>query len=360
MGQCIKCGRKGLFLFVNADGLCPRCAAPISDVSLSPDEIRKLDQQARARSAEFAKVHKDATSKFSSAAALRKIKPGQPGPLSLEEILFLWYLDGTEASGQEIAGYWTHDYNIDYAAASKKLFSYGYLAFAGTDIKLAKQNVSDLKSFLAGHALPVSGRKAALIQRILENSTEEDIDAAFHEEYFALTPAGKSLVNDNSHLIYFHQHRAHFGLSLELADSIKRAHPDYSEYDIALFALEKDGMHHHRNKDWGLWRNTLYNRAVVYQERGEYARELELLLQVCYIDIRGYGNGDTLYPHIAMFAPAITGRIAHICDNEQIDKEKLNSLFHSTVDKLDIAQKIYIDESFDSLWVELHEKTENV
>lgn len=359
MGECRLCHKKGLFVFTNADGLCSKCAKDMQAAVLSDKEIEELDRQAMARSEAFAKVHKSALKGFSAVDSLRKIQPGESGPLSLEEILFLWYLDGTEASGENIAGYWTHDYHIDYGSVTKKFFSYGYLEFADTTIKLANQKVPELKKLLSENGLPVSGKKDILIQRIIENIPAEKTDQAFPRDSFALTPSGKELVAANDHLIYVHRHRAHFGISLETADAIKKAHPKYNCYDIARAALEKDGRKCHRAKDWGLWRNTLYNRSVVRQEENNISAELELLLQVSYLDARGYGNGNTLEPRLAMLAPAIVNRIRAICDGQGITRDELYQQFAVATDKLDIRDKAGEKEAFASLLAEM-EPSESV
>lgn len=353
MGECRQCHRKGLFVLVNSDGLCSRCAKESQDSGLTEAEIQELDRQARARSEQFSKVHKTALKEFSQVNTLRKIQPGQPGPLSLEEILFLWYLDGTDASADGIAGYWTHDYHIDYGSVSKKLFSYGYLTFANTEVKLSNQKVPELKKLLADNGLPVSGRKDALVQRILENILQEKIDQVLSGEYFALTPAGADLVAANDHLVYVHRHRAHFDVSLKIADDIKNAHPKYSCYDVARAALERDGRRFYKAKDWGLWRNTLYNRSVVYQEQGDTAPELKLLLQVSYLDARGYGNNDSLEPHLAILAPAIVSRITRLCKEQQIGKDALYNKFQEAVSDLDIRDKSDVEEAFIALWKEI-------
>lgn len=357
MGECRICHRKGLFVLVNADGLCSHCAKDMREAVLSDEEIQELDQQAHARSFEFAKAHKAALKKFSNVETLRHIKPGQPVQLSLEEILFLWYLDGNDATAEGIAGYWTHDYHIDYGAVSKKLFSYGYLTFAGTGEKLANKKVSELKKLLADNDLPVSGRKDALIQRVLESIPQDKIEQAFPEEYFALTTAGAQLIIANEHLTYIHRHRAHFEISLKMADDVKKAHPKYFCYKVALAALEKEGRKFHHEKDWGLWRNTLYNRSVVYQEQGNIKTEMELLLQVNYIDACGYGNGDDLNSRLAMLAPALISRTKALCKELSISRDMLFNKYQDAVAKLDIRDKSNVEEVFEALWKELCSNT---
>ena len=93
--------------------------------------------------------------------------PGNmPVSLSAEEIDFLGAVDGVKIHDTRIAKRWT-EIGVDFDRALRKLFSMGLVDWACLDDTLVRMKVSELKEVLAGHGMPTSGKKDALIQRIL-------------------------------------------------------------------------------------------------------------------------------------------------------------------------------------------------
>lgn len=82
----------------------------------------------------------------------------------------------------------------------EKLFSHnlinkhikeGFLCLSSLEYDLSRVKVADLKGFLSAHDLKVSGKKADLIARIIENVSTNDIRALAPDSYYLLTPKGK-------------------------------------------------------------------------------------------------------------------------------------------------------------------------
>ena len=87
------------------------------------------------------------------------------------------------------------------ASSAEKLFNHnlidkhikeGFLCFSSLEYDLSCVKVADLKELLSAHDLKVSGKKADLIARIIENVSTNDIRALAPDSYYLLTPKGKA------------------------------------------------------------------------------------------------------------------------------------------------------------------------
>ena len=67
----------------------------------------------------------------------------------------------------------------------------GFISLSTLEYDLSCVKVADLKGFLSDHNLKVSGKKADLISRIIDNISTNDIRALAPDSYYLLTPKGK-------------------------------------------------------------------------------------------------------------------------------------------------------------------------
>ena len=311
--------------------------------TLSADEefekIRPmLDQSAMQRSADFAARHAKQVGTI-NIPALEKACPLEPQPLNPSETLFLHYMDGYR-EGNNIAGYWTHDYHIDYQSTLEKFFSYGYMCFDDISLQLSKYKIADYKEFLSAKGMKATGKKQELIDRILENFEAGEIDEAFPRKILKVTDAGKAAIDSNDYVLYFNKNVSSFSIPLPLAEAAYIEDPQLDKYAMALKMLVDRADYNLKNRDYGLYRNDLLAQAIVYHDAGDLNTELELLFQVCFIDYYGYDNGGTQSKSDAMFAPAVLWRVKHSPVYESLG-EGAEEFYFQSVRKLpsDFTQK---------------------
>ena len=88
-------------------------------------------------------------------------------------------------------------------AHAKKLFdsslienhvNEGFLCLSTLEYDLSGIKIPDLKAFLSAHNLKMSGKKADLISRIIENIPIDDIRTLAPDSYYLLTPKGQDAV----------------------------------------------------------------------------------------------------------------------------------------------------------------------
>jgi hypothetical protein len=116
--------------------------------------------------------------------------------LSNVEIRFLELLEGKRADDSSVLGWWCAFNNIDGHGPKiiDKLSKNNYLTFADYKFNIRKATIPILKDFLRRHKLPVNGKKADLVTRIIENISETDCLSYFNHPYWALTPKAVELL----------------------------------------------------------------------------------------------------------------------------------------------------------------------
>ena len=303
-------------------------------------ERPRLQKEAMERSKQFGNIHDSALSKI-NINALKNISSITATNLTAIEILFLNYIDGKIASDPNIAGYWTHEYKLNYQKVLEKLFKSGYLTFSDYKFNMSKTKTDEIKKVLASHSLKLSGKKQDLIDRLIENVPEEELKKLFSSSYFMLTESGSALISKNAHIMYFHRHLNQFSIPVVEADSYKKLHPNCTEFEIALSMLNKRASKYLSSKDWGLYRNDLYALSIVYGDMNDYQNQLEHILKVCFIDLSGLGNGNTYNKNLSFLAPGIISNLISVQQSLGINDDTLSNVFLSSVEELKLPKHCY-------------------
>ncbi len=215
---------------------------------------------------------------------LKDAKIEEDEELNPEEILFLSYIDQRDVENYNYPQYWTFDYNLDFQNTLLKLFKSGYVKFADASYKLNSLKVAELKEILMDHGLKVSGRKAELIERLVDNLDSSQLENISKNDYFQMTEKGSKTLKKNQHIPYFKKISS-FKISIHAAHKMILENPDMNQYSVALYILQKRLNRFNPIKENGLLRNTLYNIAIVYQDMGNFEGELEYLLIVITMDL---------------------------------------------------------------------------
>lgn len=158
-------------------------------------EMEKLTYEAQERSQHYYSLHKDKLKRLDPKKVdLSNFKERH---LTSTELYFLKYLDGVNVNDPNIAGYWTHEYNINYADVLKQYLGQGLLVVSDEkDLHYFK--VVELKQILSEKGLPKTGRKEELINRIHDNFTPDELTKYIksNEQYYKLTAKGKEMVKN--------------------------------------------------------------------------------------------------------------------------------------------------------------------
>lgn len=110
--------------------------------------------------------------------------------MSPEEMLFLQYLHHKKASLDGIAGYWTHEYHMDYEHVIPKFFSLGFLQYADLNYALQKSTKAEMEKLLSREDMHVKRSKPELIQFLLSKKDSAILNP-YRKMYYEVTPKGK-------------------------------------------------------------------------------------------------------------------------------------------------------------------------
>lgn len=118
--------------------------------------------------------------------------------LTQEEMLFLQYLHHKKTSLDNIAGYWTLEYHMDYDYIIPKYFSLGFLQYADLKYSLQKSTIADMTALLPKDKNTVKRKKADLIHFLLSHQNDLALDL-FRKMYYEVTPAGKKYLSEQDY-----------------------------------------------------------------------------------------------------------------------------------------------------------------
>lgn len=134
--------------------------------------------------------------------------PSRSG-LYVAEILLLEYVSyGTYPHPKNgYPGFWWFEYGIrNVGAALKSLEERGYIEYASTAYNLSKMTVAELKELASNFSVKVSGKKADIVSKILENVPSDQLESAVIEQKYCLTEKGKAELQENEYVPYMHKY----------------------------------------------------------------------------------------------------------------------------------------------------------
>ena len=130
---------------------------------------------------------------------LKKAVPTKRG-LYPHEILMLDYAHtfSTSSKNNHYQGFWYYEYSVEHPGAVLKSLEKRRFIQPG-DLRSAIQNltVPMIKRELKGLGQKVSGKKADLINRLLENASLEDLEKRFPVRFYELTESAQQLLAEN-------------------------------------------------------------------------------------------------------------------------------------------------------------------
>ena len=139
----------------------------------------------------------------------KKISYPSSRGLYVAEIMLLEYCNHGKypkpASGYP--GLWWFEYGIrDVGHALESLEKRGFIRWRPKTDSLQGLKVDELKAILTAKDLPVTGKKADLINRIVADIPENEIKIPNYTPKYELTEIGKAELSDNGYVPYMHKH----------------------------------------------------------------------------------------------------------------------------------------------------------
>jgi len=164
-------------------------------------------------------------------------------------------------------------------AYHNQLYAEGY--FKPAEFKDLAENLkaAELKEVLGGLGLPKSGKKADLVDRVIQHGTVETLSKYYPEPVYVLSALGEEFLE--THSDYIELHRYNWGIGYKEYD---REHQDgecFEETAIRLIQkrITDDDPHFGKYQYYALYQ--------AYANLGRNTEALRVLLKVLYIDCSG-------------------------------------------------------------------------
>lgn len=209
----------------------------------------------------------------------RRIDPDEdkPTPPNAE----LTYLDAEALkfwSGKhtdfEIPSYYSDTaFGRNVGPALERLLAGGYLDIGGIEKSISLKKVPELKAILAEKGLKQSGKKAELVQRLIDNIEPDELEALFPIDVYEITEKGVRALEPYSIIDANIGHALGFSYYRLIAE--RAAHPEESDHEILSRLLSDDIAESLRSGNKERYQELLLLKGRFLHESGEDASAFE-------------------------------------------------------------------------------------
>jgi SAP domain-containing protein len=305
---------------------------------------------------------------------IKGMKPNDVG-LYPHEILLLTYAPKYYVEGNSYPGFWWYKYGVkDVDKCLISLKDRGFLQIGSLQSVIEKETASVLKDVLRDNRLKVSGKKAELVERLLEEVSEEKLNTIFTKRTYDLTDAGNEILKKEDYIPYIHRHGIEDLDIWSLSEKVKNRKPGLSFRDVIWGYLNKRSMIHIQNADFGLYRNCRFSMSKFVKEEGKLDNAFSLLSEVIRYDLSGLSNGfsmqfmdiyaDGYFPYknsIVTMAPGITSRVVDYQEKKGLSDQDLKKKLYEEMSKIKLPFSVFtVDECVEIVLMEIQKDEEGL
>lgn len=307
----------------------------------------------------------------------KRIKGMKPNDVGLypHEVLLLSYAPKYYIEGNSYPGFWWYKYGIkDVDKCLISLKDRGFLQIGTLQSAIEKETVAVLKSVLKENGLKVSGKKAELVQRLMDEVPEEKLNNLFTKRTYELTDAGSEILKKEDYIPYIHQHEIEDLDIWSLSEKVKNSKSGISFRDVLWGYLNERSMIHIKNSDYGLYRNCRFSMYEFVKEEGKLENAFSLLSEVIRYDLSGLSNGfsfqfidiyaENYFPYensIVRMAPGITSRVVDYQKEKGLSDEDLKKKLYDEMSRIKLPFSLFTaEECADIVLMEIREDGEGL
>ena len=141
--------------------------------------------------------------------------------------------------------------------------------------------VAELKEILAELGQTTIGKKDVLIERIIENYSDDVIQKHCVEKKYSISEKGKMFLDDHNDYLKIHHHKTNWSIDVVEYEKYKQPGNDFYDVCWTIFNVRLLESHH-------FGRSEYLHMSQLFQETGNSCGALEYALKVLYIDLSGY------------------------------------------------------------------------
>lgn len=177
------------------------------------------------------------------------------------------FWDG-RASDFQIPDYYKNTaFGRNVGPALNRLLSKGYLQRGNISKSISQKTVPELKIILNEKGLKVSGKKAELIQRLIENIPQNELEELFPIGVYQITETGK--LAQEPYSLIFENNKYGLGLGAYRLIQAKEQNVTASDEKIILMLLNEDMQEALKTENIREYRNAVYKIARYLNSMGE-------------------------------------------------------------------------------------------
>jgi len=273
------------------------------------------------------------------------------------EILVLDYAHTFYTDGNSFQGFWWYKHGVrDVQAVLSSLIKRGFLQIGDLRAVLDKQNATNIKEVLKSHGIKTTGKKAELVQRVLDEIPESELNERFPRRTYSLTEAGQSALDEAAYVPYIHRHGVE-DLDIWSLNKLVHSQP-YMRYRDKIWGyLNQRSIKHFSDRNFGLYRNCRLSMAQFLREEKKTKDALAMLAEVVFCDLSDATNNydpqfleiyaGGFFPYedsLAKIAPGMISAIVE-CQNElEYSDDDLKSALVERMSKLRLPLQLFTAE----------------
>ena len=177
--------------------------------------------------------------------------------------------------------------------ARERLLAGGYLDIGGIEKSISLKKVPELKAILAEKELKQSGKKAELVQRLLDNVEPDELEALFPIGVYEITEKGKRALEPYSIIDANNSHGLRFSYYRLISE--RTSHPEEPDLEILSRLLSDDINESIIKGDKSRYQDSMLLKGRFLHETGEDAAAFEYYILSYFmwaIDARTLGLTD--------------------------------------------------------------------
>lgn len=197
--------------------------------------------------------------------------------------IFLWAHSKASPikDNDSYARYFLYECGIrDIAKYHRELIAAGYFEEATIELTLNSLKVAEIKEILTVLGQPTTGKKDALVERIVNNADVSVIARYCPGKLYMLSKMGQAFLQEHDDYVMVHKHK-NWGIGWKEYDAHKIAGRSYYDTMWAIFNEQLAN----NPRDFGRCQY-LYMYQLLNEE-GKREQALQMLLRVLYIDLSG-------------------------------------------------------------------------
>lgn len=243
-------------------------------------------------------IDKDTSYKSSSDPHLNSAVPSSQG-LYPHEILMLSYAHTYKLSGNNFQNFWYDTYSVaDPQKLLISLYERGFITLDSLKTTIERLKVTDLKEELQNIGAKTTGKKAELVDRLLELGNIQILEQKYPDRYFTLTEKGQQEINANEYVMYLHKsdYMSNYISISDMNYLLHRDDPSHPGYrDILWNILNSQCEEQFTSENFGSYRDTRFDMYRFLMEENKYKMAFQILCEVVAYNLSGLENGDNIF-----------------------------------------------------------------